>query len=596
MPLTPPPTPPNSPRTVRLDQDIDSTNDNPTIQPGEGDTHQTTPKPHSDTQPIKSTASSSLTTHIASTPPNTNAIISLPHSSGTITPESVGDKDYLADSTVNHQEMRHKEIAQLREKIGEYALKPGPESAFMIIRCGIDLAALELIPSDIADIVFAQTHQMNIKANNDHLQTKPLGPMVKRFGIEAEKLKSLLNNFSPLNTLHYIEQEIFEAAFSELRSKSSAATYQDNLLTHYPNNAVVVDMFVRPQGSIKEYEKREYVNGKEIKTKMGFPETHSIVLWRKKDKEFVIIDPSNSDFSQHIRVIIESQKEPFLLDEEKIVTYVPPGGKTIYSIGPTSQSSNIPTDWTLTPRDCTDIAIKICFELNEGQVLNIPLENIELSVAWQISNLLVINQNLQKLMDRTLLTGLQSSDKNIRWQSLRSTAVISVLLSTRQIDFITKINELMQKQDPQTNKKLESKDLPWVSQEILEQAAHGLLVEEFYKLQSYEPDKIIKPNKEKEKAIVWLYGSTLSFNEFLDQYEILLEITRKAMPNEMLEQFSIDIQKTSLYKAYSAAKEQLTGSSDILSTLAMAVLLEASFSLTAPTNAQTKPPLQSKPS
>lgn len=98
------------------------------------------------------------------------------------------------------------------------------------------------------------------------------------------------------DSLHLIETALFVQALGDLQSKESAADFcgeygehkaQESECVQYPNNVVLVDIFARDK------------DGK-IQIKDGKPETHTVALWKKRDGEIVLIDPSNMKFSAHL--------------------------------------------------------------------------------------------------------------------------------------------------------------------------------------------------------------------------------------------------------------------------------------------------------
>ena len=146
--------------------------------------------------------------------------------------------------------------------------------------------------------------------------------------------KSLLGRVQLANVeVSKIEQSLLKLALETLKT----------------NNVVLVDMFERDFGT-----NRERKDGA-VKFKDGEALIHCIALYKQPtSKEVLIIDPSNSDFSLHIKHFIEQSN-----NEAQITVSTIKGGIKIYSV-PEGKALGY-TDGTY--RNCIDIAVKIALKL-----------------------------------------------------------------------------------------------------------------------------------------------------------------------------------------------------------------------------------------
>ena len=121
-----------------------------------------------------------------------------------------------------------------------------------------------------------------------------------------------------------------------LIQKALTANEEDSGATK--NKCVLFDIFARSSDGIIEKE------GKKLKT-------HTVVLFKQKDK-IILIDPSNSEFSQHITLGLNK----VLLGEHNIAAY----DKKLQIYTPNGETGTEPNQY----RDCTDIAVKIALGFN----------------------------------------------------------------------------------------------------------------------------------------------------------------------------------------------------------------------------------------
>jgi hypothetical protein len=184
----------------------------------------------------------------------------------------------------------------------------------------------------------------------------PNGPTVARYTIDEVAATGLTGTYAGVGALHPIEQHLFQEAVQELGRRPSAerlaaaTTAPSTTPVASPNNVVLVDVFVRdPHGAIKQDPVASAAAGGR-----PIPETHTVALWQKKDREIVLIDPSNAAFTEHLVRPLDAltgQNPRFVIPSSKLQIYTPPT-----PTGPAPQ-----------PRDCIDIAVKIGFIINETQ-------------------------------------------------------------------------------------------------------------------------------------------------------------------------------------------------------------------------------------
>ncbi len=253
-------------------------------------------------------------------------------------------------------------------------------------------------------------------------------PVVLRYGLDTKSkaLESIIDSVIEKGALHPYEAVLFDKAFKYLSMAESAENYlKDNKIFEkiektellqienkksYPNNVVLVDIFDRSTGFINE----------------GNNQTHTIALWKKKDDELVLIDPSQKSYSDHLLDLVRT------LSAEKINTL---DCKMLYGVA--TYKGNEITGYSNyeepkpKPRDCVDIAIKICFELNEQQKLS-NLDKITDNMLQQISNEAKNAPHLTKLSS-IVIRELQSSDFSIRTNAKRVINIVNECIQKQQI-------------------------------------------------------------------------------------------------------------------------------------------------------------------
>ena len=233
-----------------------------------------------------------------------------------------------------------------------------------------------LLSNEQDKIIFEMDYQENIRSK-DLTKVKvdtayDAGvPLVKRFGINADQLGYLTGTKLLQNELHEIEKVLVNEAKAYLATKASAENLLTNRTLLHPNNVVLVDIFVRETDTIK-------------KAKEGnLPETHTIVLFKQKDNEMLLIDPSQVSFSSDLKVSLAN----ILGNTVEVHTYQ---GQILYGTGgkKTGYDDLMMQQFPHQHRDCVDIAVKIGFELNALQIDHSVSTTKQLldSMNLQISN------------------------------------------------------------------------------------------------------------------------------------------------------------------------------------------------------------------
>jgi len=245
---------------------------------------------------------------------------------------------------------------------------------------------------------FETIYQEGIGENHGVIGT--VSPAVLRYGLdtESEALNSLVGSYIEKGVLHPYEEALFQRAFDYLNRVESADHYiKSGDKSEYPNNVVLVDIFDRSKG---------FVNA-------GHNQSHTVTLWKKRDSELVLIDPSQKSYSDHL---LDSIKAIF-----KDITTLSCNtlyGVAIYKDNEITGYSDY-HDKKPKPRDCVDIAVKVAFELNEQQKLQDTLLKIEGSMLAQISNDIKNAEYMSKFKG-VVVRELQSSVHETRMSSYRT--------------------------------------------------------------------------------------------------------------------------------------------------------------------------------
>lgn len=289
---------------------------------------------------------------------------------GSITPRSEGYTDII-NSVPSIETFRLENLKPIESEYNQIKALGGKPSAFLEKYFE---NANKAIASLHNGIIFKKDYQLHIRGKDLSLDEAGIaGPLVSRFGMDPNTLISLTSTPLKKDELHFIERELFVLALTELEAKSSGEATINEHKNNYPNNVVLMDIFVREDGKIRK------------DTNSDNPETHTIALWKKRDKTIVLIDPSKVDYSKDLKKALE-----LLAKGAEVQIHLPTKG-ILYgtSAKETGYSSIVANSIEKHKyRDCIDVAVKIGFELNELQIHKNPLtlEEIESALNLQISN------------------------------------------------------------------------------------------------------------------------------------------------------------------------------------------------------------------
>lgn len=153
-------------------------------------------------------------------------------------------------------------------------------------------------------------------------------------------------------------------------------------------------------------------NGEILLESNGVPEIHTIVLYIQNttsNKQILIIDPSNSDFSKHVMF----NSDIIFMEHAKIMPIeilTPPNTLKIY-VPPAKVLTGPNPDQ---PRDCVDIAVKIAFGLNKHQGLVDIRYLFSVTEIQEVTNQKEVNESLFFESTDSLARIRQASSDNTR--------------------------------------------------------------------------------------------------------------------------------------------------------------------------------------
>ncbi|MBN8511921.1 MAG: hypothetical protein J0L79_02665 [Rickettsiales bacterium] len=277
----------------------------------------------------------------------------------------------------------------------------------------------------------------------------PSEPIVRHYGINSINSAIFIGHAIKEDTLHPIERSVFKSAVEYLEEKNSSAQEIKEVVAMSPipkpNNVVLVSFFPR------KFEDK-FLGAKIIvadEKYHGEAETHTIALWNDVPKEITIIDPTDRTFSQFLVSILNKTDalKPYIFKMEssevlgvdrKVITEI---YRPKYGLEKSLKFA----------RDCTDIAVKIAFELNEQQADPlVPVGDILANTIKQISN-----ATLPKAIG--LFRALQSSDVSARHAAKKfvdkaksvgaklkdDDTVLRVLAERAEIEWIREVSDLI---------------------------------------------------------------------------------------------------------------------------------------------------------
>lgn len=158
--------------------------------------------------------------------------------------------------------------------------------------------------------------------------------------------------------------------FQELKAKAktqvtsteqSVVTQAIDYLNEAGKKTALVDLFARhtKDGQYKsghKYEGQKFIPGYIKYTQDGILETHTVVLYKQDDK-YLVIDPSNAEFSA---ILVGTHNDIRVCFSKKFQVYQPIENAEEKGLLGYNQNK-----W----RDCVDIAVKLAFNLNRNEQL-----------------------------------------------------------------------------------------------------------------------------------------------------------------------------------------------------------------------------------
>lgn len=235
------------------------------------------------------------------------------------------------------------------------------------------LNLLEIFP----DILFIEVYQENISnKNTEEIEN----PYVLRFGFKTDLLKAFTG--TPLSIeLHSIEKQLIGFAHKWLKEQTAVDFLSPPISgCDYLNNVIIIDIFARDRSQLVCKT-----------TENGMLEAHTIAIWKKSNNQYLLIDPSNSQYSNFL---VKSIKE-IVAEDGYDIEASNPEEDWFYRYTASNEAEkpgySMPHDYPQRPRDCVDIAVKIGFELNFLQKNYIDLDlrsvaKIERLMRFKLSN------------------------------------------------------------------------------------------------------------------------------------------------------------------------------------------------------------------
>jgi len=246
------------------------------------------------------------------------------------------------------------------------------------------------------------------RENNEvpNLEFDPLKPIVRHYGINSSNGSIFVGHIIKDEQLHPVEFSIFNKALDYLKDKIDAGTFlnirEPIEALPKPNNVVLVSFFPRSGSESDKFllnETKTIVADEKIPNEV---EIHTIALWKTGPKEITIIDPTDRIFSQFLKKTLEETYHNVVFQIEDYGIEAVDG--KIYK--PKHCSDKKLLEFA---RDCTDIAVKIAFELNEKQT-DQSVKSIKAALVGAVEQ--ISNTSLPKEIG--LFKPLQSSDVDTR--------------------------------------------------------------------------------------------------------------------------------------------------------------------------------------
>ncbi len=259
------------------------------------------------------------------------------------------------------------------------------EKHFKSFDCPDSVLSLQDLPDKIT---FTNIYKYRAIGEGSHINSTN-SPIVFHYGIKVENAHFLKGRAIDSNELNPVEKDLIEQAVVKLNNNVPAENiFQAKIKDNYQYNAVLVDIIARKNAKDGETLKSksppvDFFNaytkpGSQIdqctityEPKAKSIEIHTVVLWKTGNAELSLIDPSDYNFSSFLNgKDVKGYKIKALNKDSKLYL---------------AEASNGSGG---TPRDCTDIAVKIAFELIEQQK-SLGCNNVENTLSnmqKQISN------------------------------------------------------------------------------------------------------------------------------------------------------------------------------------------------------------------
>lgn len=269
---------------------------------------------------------------------------------GSITPTTEGACFSLFQNEDSQPDESRAIVEAVQEKLRvlQELNSQNPISSIVKILLIQELERTLLVIEQIPHACFLKIYQEDLNKSKD---LTPEKPFVARYGINAKALSSLVGISISHEKLNIIEKKLFEHALGKLNFQNHVEELAENggsassSAQKLSNNVVLVDIFVgRDEGMIK-------------RTPENIPEINTIILWAREG-QVMIMNPSakkNSEF------LVDRLGE---LCSEYSYEVFDPGEKVFYGAG-NHQTGFSEEDELF--RDCTDIAVKIAFVIQENQ-------------------------------------------------------------------------------------------------------------------------------------------------------------------------------------------------------------------------------------
>ncbi len=296
---------------------------------------------------------------------------------------------------------------------------------------------LEAIRADqiVASLEFVKIFQH--REDDGVTDFNPLKPTVRHYGINSANGAVFIGHIVEEERLHPVEASVFSKALNYLQRQCSAEEYigmRSADLLPKPNNVVLVSFFPRKSEVDKLLKAKIIVADENSSAEV---ETHTIALWKTGPGKITVIDPSDRIYSQFLVEVLNKAYPYAFQMEDSVVQGVE--GK-IYR-----PKHSVPKLLILA-RDCTDIAVKIAFGLNEKQT-DPSISSVDSALTTTIEQ--ISNANLPKEVG--LFRALQASDNNVRVaasalvhqakEKLKNDAVLKALDITK-IESLDQIDEV----------------------------------------------------------------------------------------------------------------------------------------------------------